>query len=468
MEKENINIILINSPLFREFNELYDEDSLPPIGLGYIATHLMNNGVDVELIDAVHLRIPLVDLIKDINLKRPSFIGVNIFTTNYELVKELINSITFKTHFIIGGLSTKELYKKILEWETSNLIDVVTGDGEWITLDIIRNKIKEESYFERENRRVFKIDSGSEYYVKNIENLKLNREFFVNEPTEHPLGFREINIVTSRGCIYNCSFCAAAYSLNKDFGIRERGIESIQFELAEIRALYPEVTSIRVLDDLFLKTRRHVTSAIEAFSPFNFKWRSMAHVMTFHNIDFSEIKSLKESGCDEVFIGVESGSPRVLKSINKTSNVDVIFKNLSNVLKAGISIKAYFIYGFPNETIEDMEMTYDLAKKLSLIAKEFNAHFRTSVFQYRPYHGTSIYYDLIEKGEDLSSIENIKPNDDLSHLVSRIQFNFHSKNFSNVALEQIHDYICRTSNINSTDLIEALETRNRPKKFKSL
>lgn len=92
-----MKVIIINSPLFRYRNELYDEDSLPPIGLGYIATHLNQNGIAVELIDAVDQRISLQELIDMLSCQKPNFIGVNIFTTNYELVKDLIESLSFYT-----------------------------------------------------------------------------------------------------------------------------------------------------------------------------------------------------------------------------------------------------------------------------------------------------------------------------------------------------------------------------------
>src|SRR5690349_3177980 len=133
-----MKVILVNSPLFREKNKLYEEDSLPPIGLGYIATQLKANGVDVELIDAVDRCIPLEDLIRELTSRKPEFIGVNIFTTNYELVKELVEALEFSTHFVVGGLSTKDLYKKILSWKIDNPLDIVTGDGELIMVDIVK------------------------------------------------------------------------------------------------------------------------------------------------------------------------------------------------------------------------------------------------------------------------------------------------------------------------------------------
>lgn len=449
-------------------NPLYDEDSLPPIGLGYIGTYLAENGIGVTLIDAIASRTSLKDLIYCIEDIQPDFVGINVFTTNYDLVKELVESLTIDTHIIVGGLSTKELYKDILSWNTPNKIDIVTGDGEYISLAIIQGKIEQEPLASMPNKNVYVVDTNSKYYVDDLNFLNLDRTLFKNEPTIHPLGFKEVNIVTSRGCVFNCAFCAAAYSQNKKFGIRERSVVSVQEELKVIENDNKQVSSIRVLDDLFLKSKRHIKYAIDVFSPFDFSWRSMAHVQTFKGVPVEEIHQLKESGCNELFIGVESGSPKILKSINKTSNIEVIVNNLTNVLTAGIAIKAYFIFGFPEETAEDMELTYQLAYKLAQVAKENNTHFRTSVFQYRPYHGTAIYETLLDEGHMSENITSITPDDKLSSLVNRLQYNFHSGNYSKVCLETLHSYICKTTKLNSTKLFENLQDTNKPKKIKRM
>ena len=454
-----MKVILVNSPLFRDRNALYEEDSLPPLGLGYIGTHLRRNGVDVRLIDAVDQRIPLQELIEQLTELEPDFVGVNIFTTNYELVKDLIEGLHFPTHIVVGGLSTKQLYAKILTWQTSNPIDVVTGDGEWIMLDIVRDCIKDVPLITDKNRRVFQVDQNSKYLVHDISIVGLDRSFFLNEPVKHPLGFLEANIVASRGCVYNCTFCAAARSLNKDYPVRERSADSIISELLDISSSYPEVNSIRVLDDLFLKSTASVQKAAEVFSHFSFQWRSMAHVQTFRNVDETLIQRLKESGCFELFIGIESGSPKILTQINKTKDVPTIIDNLTKVFKAGINMKGYFIYGFPEETEADMEMTYQLALKLKQAAKSFGVTFRTSVFQYRPYHSTQIYHELEAQGKNLEVMQ-VAPNEGLSQLVGRQQFNFHSGNYSDVDYQTVERYIYRTINLNGGNIFSSLTTTN--------
>jgi radical SAM superfamily enzyme YgiQ (UPF0313 family) len=384
---------------------------------------------------------------KIINEIKPDFLAINIFTTNYDLVKELIESLDTKTHIIIGGLATKELNHKIIEWKTLNQIDVVIGDGEQITLDIIKNSLKEDAVFSNQSRRVFKVSNGSVYYIKNISDVLLDRSFFKNEPTKNHAGLLEANIITGRGCIYNCSFCAAARMQNIDFPLRERTEDSIINELNSIKNIFPVVNSIRILDDLFLKTRNSLLRATNIFTRFNFHWRSMAHIKVFSEATQKEINALKESGCDELFIGMESGSPSILKTINKTDNIEQIVLNLSKIFKAKINVKGYFIYGFPDETEHDMVLTYELASEIKELSMKYGSNFRTSVFQFRPYHGTEIFNKLKEKNINIE-IEQTIPNQDLSDLIGRNQFNFHRGNYSKVCLETIHDYICRTNNLN--------------------
>jgi anaerobic magnesium-protoporphyrin IX monomethyl ester cyclase len=253
---------------------------------------------------------------------------------------------------------------------------------------------------------------------------------------------------------------AAAKSLNNDYSIREKTEASIIQELCDIQKQYASVNSIRVLDDLFLKTNKTVEKAINVFSNFNFHWRSMAHVMTFNNVESHTMNSLKNSGCHELFIGIESGSPKILGEINKTKNVNTILLNLTKIFAAGINMKGYFIYGFPEETKEDMEMTFQLVSELKDISLRYKTNFRTSVFQYRPYHGTQIYHDLEMKGNNLK-VHSIQPNQDLSQLVGRLQFNFHSGNHSKVDSNTLYDYIYRTINLNDGKIFAGLEPKNK-------
>lgn len=443
---ENCKILIINSPLFRESRSENCEDALPPLGLGYIATHLQRNGYSVELIDAISNNISVKDLVETAEAIKPKFIAINIFSTNYQIVKEIVTSIKMQVHFIIGGIAAKALYEQVHTWNTDNHIDVVFGDGELITEAIITNNLREPPNIAVDSRRYFIVDNASPYFIKDISELPLNRTFFKSEPLLNHYGHHEVSIITSRGCIYDCAFCSAARSLNQTSTVREREKESIKNELHQISKLYNNVASIRILDDLFLKSKKSIVDAVDIFSEFHFNWRSMAHIKTFRHIDEHLLVELRESGCTELFVGIESGSNRILKMINKDrSSVDTkaIFRN---IFMSGINVKGYFILGFPSETEKDFIETFELAKLLKKMAIGYGSIFRVSVFQFRPYHGTKIYDDLASCKVAQSS--NIMENQRLTSLIGRSNFNFSSGIYSASNEKQLYNYIERISNLN--------------------
>ena len=443
-KKEMLDVLVINSPLFRNKIDGYDEDSLPPLGLGYIATNLQDNGFVVELLDAVEGNITLKELLKIIRKKRPRYIALNVFTTNLHLVRELVESINSGIRFIIGGLATKNLYKTILGWNSLCPIDIVIGEGDFVVSAIIQKKPLDIIY-ELDHNRVIAVPASSAHFPHNISNIPLDRSFFVNQPLHHELGFNEVSIITSRGCMYNCAFCSAARSLNKETPIRERDVKSVADEIRMLCNLYQDIDSIRVLDDLFLRNAQSVERAIGMFQPASVSWRAMAHVLSFNRLNSAELLKLKRSGCKEIFIGIESGSPRILKKIHKTSDVSLIKRTIEQLFCSGINVKGYFIFGFESETIEDMKKTYDLALWLKESAAKNHVNFRTSVFQFRPYHGTELYKDLILKGKVIDEISYHKS---LSYNIERKQFNFTSGNFSEASDEDLEKIIVLTNGLN--------------------
>ncbi|MFH1255459.1 MAG: radical SAM protein [bacterium] len=442
--QEELDVLIINSPLFRDKVDGYDEDSLPPLGLGYIATDLWSNGIVVELLDAVEANIPLDTLLAVIRQKRPRYVALNVFTTNLHLVREIVESIDVRARLIIGGLATKNLYQTILLWDTSCPVDIVIGEGDFVVSAIVQGKpldiIRQEG-----NKRVIAVSVTSPYFPHDISNIPLDRSYFVNQPLRHPLGFNEVSIVTSRGCMYNCAFCSAARSLNKETPIRERNAQSVANEVRMLCELYQNVDSVRVLDDLFLRNADSVERAVRMFGYVPITWRAMAHVLSFYKLNDAQLLELKRSGCIEVFIGIESGSPRILKMVHKTSDVDLVKRTIERLFRAGIDIKGYFIFGFETETIEDMQMSYDLAAWLKESSVKNGVNFRTSVFQFRPYHGTELYHDMILKGR---IIDEVVYSENLSTNIGRKQFNFTSGNFSEVSDEILRGFITKTNGIN--------------------
>ncbi len=436
-----LDILLINSPIYDQ-KVRSNERFLPPLGLGYIGNELKKGGSKIELLDCVLENLTVSETVALIHSKQPKFVGINIFSVNFELVKNIIEGYSGDTIFLVGGKSTKALSEKILNFKTDNKIFVIIGEGDYIIADIVRGKIKEKpSYIRNENRIVYTVNSESIYFPNDLSLLSPDRELFKNRVLINSFGHKEASIVTSRECLFDCAFCGAARSLNRDVPVRECNEWAIKNELESIAVLDPDVEDIRVLDDLFLKNRKSIEKAIRIFGSFTYGWRATAHVVSLRDIDASSFVALKKSGCKELEIGIESGDQQIRRMINKKGSVEDAIKVITNILIAGINVKGYFIYGFPDETPEQCQKTFDLVRKIFRIAENTSARFRASAFIFRPYHGTKLY-DAIQKRYQKIFFSH---DDTLNELDERRQFNFSAGNFSKCTEKDLKKFVIQTN-----------------------
>ena len=435
-----MKIVLINSPLPNHDKELNVNEYLPPLGLLYIANNLQNHNIYVDLLDAFREGLDENQILHYLEINHPDYVGTNLFSVNYQLVKIIVESYKYPTIFLIGGLTTKFIYKKILDWQTTNRIIVIIGEAENIIPDIVTNSVKTSPVSSAENRVVFHIDKNSPYFPKDINTVNINRDHFREPSITNHFGQIEKAIITSRGCIYDCGFCGAALSLNKDYVVREMSEEKIVKDISQIIIQYPDTESIRVLDDLFLRSDFSIKKAENIFSNFNISWRAMAHIHSFSQLNDELYTRLVDSKCKELFIGIESGSERIRELINKRGTTKQIIETISRILQVGISVKGYFMYGFPEENKEDMEKTYALANLLVDISTKTIGSFRTSVFQFKPYYGTHLYNKYFINEPELSFREN----QGLTVDKGRSMYNLHTKNKSNCEINTINDFIIKT------------------------
>lgn len=278
----------------------------------------------------------------------------------------------------------------------------------------------------------------------------MNRSIFKGEPQLNIYNEYEVCIYTSRGCPYHCAYCVASHLRNTELGrIRCKDVNSIVSELEAIQTAYPAVVSIRILDDLFLSNRKSFENAVFIFNRFNFSWRAMCHIKSINNIDDKWLLCLSESGCKELFVGIESGSPDILLKIHKTSDVDMIERAVKRILDAGIRVKGYFICGLPSETEKDLEKTLRLATTLKHHSNG-RGIFRNSTFQFRPYYGTDLYDEIVSSSgiEYNSILLNTKDSVELNTKVRNKSFNFESGNYSSVSCETLTSYIMRMNQLN--------------------
>lgn len=438
---KNCEIVLFNSPIYR-YHRDDGETYLPPLGQGYIITNLKRHGISAALIDCAYNRLSISQIIDIINCGDFPNIGFNIFSINMLLVKEILLGITRNVKIYIGGKAIEHLWKEVLTWNLKYPITFIIGEAECIFPALILQRCKDIPFFDNGVHKAYLVDKNSCYYPFNLDCIDIDRALFKDRNILNHYGRYEACIVASRGCIYNCAFCGGATSVNPGITARVRGNDSLVREIKSILDFSPEVSSIRFLDDLFLRDRKSVVDACRLFFSFpQLHWRCMAHVNTFvHNLDL--IAEMKSSRCDEVFIGIESGSPDVRLRIHKNGTPKNIIRVIQKLLTEGIDVKGYFMCGFPGETEDQLQETLDFATKLSKIAMVTESHFRPVVFQFRPYHGTELFNQLVQSGVNINYIrqENFEN--------SKQQYNFSAGNFSKVSDEVLKNYIDQISRLN--------------------
>ena len=186
-------------------------------------------------------------------------------------------------------------------------------------------------------------------------------------------------IMTGRGCPYRCTFCSSCLMFGRK--VRRRSVESV---IAEIRRLHDRyaVDSVYFFDDTFNAPRQWAVDFCEALlkEPFRMVWGCQIRVNLF-DAGLGEI--MRRSGCVQVDIGVESGSPKVLKAIHKDETVEQIESAFDACHKAGIAPMGTFLVGCPEETWEDVELTKALIRRIKPSFAEF--------FYLIPYPGSELY-----------------------------------------------------------------------------
>ncbi len=203
-------------------------------------------------------------------------------------------------------------------------------------------------------------------------------------------GVRSTNVMTQLGCPYGCVFCCGR-DISEYRKMRLRSIPNVMQELDMLHDKYG-FNSFMIYDDEINIIKKHTLELMSEFKKRGYRFRAYIKTNLF---DEEMAKALAEGGAFELSTGVESGSDRILKTIQKQTTYEINKRFVELCRKYGIKSKAFCIVGLPGETYEDIMLT----KKWILDAKP--DYFTLSINT--PYPGAPEYdhkekYDL-EFGE---------------------------------------------------------------------
>lgn len=415
-----MKILLVNPPYRRLMGTGH---AYFPLGLGYIAAVLEKAGHQVKIYngevpkkgetgpsykggDFKYIMSAHEQYLN--NLKDENFFVWNQFKKTLddfkpEIVGVLVRSPLFNSALIINKL-VKEWNKDCrivwggphptvapLEVISMPEVDyIIYGEGEYTMLELV-NSIEKNSDLSRVKGIYYKDISGrivknsQREYIQNLQKLPLPARHLVFDDDVYAPG-AYADLMGSRGCPYMCSYCSAHSTWGRK--IRYRPAQDIIKEMKLMRDNY-NCEIVRLLDDTLTVNRKWAEYLCNALIEENLdvKWGCLTRI---NLIDDKLLKLMVKAGCYRIDVGIESGSPRILKMMKKGITLEDVLKGAKLLDKYGIDWTAFFMTGLPLETKEDIEATAKFMKKVN--------PYRLVLSSFTPYPGTEEYERAKEAG----------------------------------------------------------------------
>jgi len=380
---EPTRILLVNA--INPFVEA--QNRYPALGLGYLVSMLrreMGSDVDVRLIEW-----GVEDQIKDF---KPHLFCLSSVSQNFQLAKQYAKTASDAgIPVIVGGYHITEIPENL----TTQMDVGVIGEGEYTLLELVEAF---RSHGSLQSSALAAVD-GIVYWELGEQVLTKNREV-VGKSTrsldELPMPDRDMmkvrphsNMLTSRGCPYTCSFCASTRFWPN---IRYFSPEVMISEIRHLRDTYG-VRYITFHDDLFIANVKRLEALHELVMSeglpkqgFRFSCASSATRITD-----DMARMLKEMNFVSVSMGLESGNQEVLTRLKgKAFKVDINQNAVETLHRHGIHPHGSFIIGEAQETLDEMQETYDFIKRMPLSL--------VNIYVLTPLPGTPVWHDAKARG----------------------------------------------------------------------
>lgn len=382
---------------WRKFSEIVDEDlpNLPiydikelPLWIAALGASLEKAGYSVQVLDLMGYNGSTIDyegIEEEFRKVDSRIFAISPFTNNYSVAVEVSKII--KKIFgsgavvILGGAHASYTYNICLQNES---IDIVSkGEGDLIIPQIVKAV--------KEGKDLYHIPSISWKKDGKIIHNESNKDYISADelplPAYHliPQTFRGTipygRIYTSRGCAYNCAYCAdTLYKRRKPiYQTIERTVKQ-----AELMREYFGVNLIYVGDESFTYDEGYVREFASAMKERNFKWVSQTRADL---VDEKILGIMKDGNCKLIKYGAETANQHLLDLIRKGIKVEQVTKSCEMAKDAGLGVLLYYMVGLPDESAETAEKTVAFAEDL------FRRKLIDLVEYYitTPYPGTDLY-----------------------------------------------------------------------------
>lgn len=385
------DVILIRSQIVSLYNAVF-----PPFGAIFLGSRLKKEGYKVKIFDAQVEKLEnLYQLLKE---SEPIWIGFTDVMTgpaiksNLEIAQK-VRQIKPGIPLVWGGPHPSVMPEQTAQHE---LVDIVgIGEGERTVLELTEAlKTKKDITkiaglaFIKEGRVI--ITPPRELIMDWDKEVSLDWDLVDFEKYINRVdNFRNVPIITSRGCPFRCGFC---YNLKANRR-RYRGWSLAQ-TIEELKKLIIRgVNYITFEDDNFLVDKERTREIAKFLHQRQIKWGA-DNGFRVDSLDEKTLQIFKETGCDHLSFGAESGSQRILDLVQKDTTVEQILKATQLITKYNIAAKYSWMIGFPGESKKDIYCTLDLIDQIVKINPN-TAHY---IGLFSPYPGIPLAEKSLEAG----------------------------------------------------------------------
>lgn len=416
------------------------------LGLRYLAAFLEEHDVNAK----IQPYNPSMNesVLEQIKQSQPKVVGFSmIFQRMLEEFSELIgylraNGVT--AHFTMGGHFPTVAYKTVMK-VIEGLDSVIRCEGEAALLELFKNVHRPESL--RDIKGLVYRDHGdikvndARPLIQDLDSLPLPIR---SDTVYRKRGLGVGSIISSRGCFYHCSFCSIRQFYDKAPGPKRRcrSPENVVTEMKYLLDKYDVRIFIFEDDDFLVNSPNHkrwIESFVSQLKTENLDdkilWRISCRI---DDIDSGMIRLMKGAGLASVYLGIESGNERGLKTFNKRYKVADIYRNVE-VLE---SLEMPFEFGFmilhPDCTFDTIREDIEFLKGIGS-----SGHALVHFTKMLPYAGTAIESRLREEGRLIGEVDA----PDYPYLDARLDLlqmfftqAFHERNFGREGLvERLRD-----------------------------
>jgi radical SAM superfamily enzyme YgiQ (UPF0313 family) len=203
----------------------------------------------------------------------------------------------------------------------------------------------------------------------------------------------QLDYIASQGCHFRCAFCADPFVyLRRWTGLAP---ERIGQELAALARRYG-ATDVAFQDETFFTKTARVVAIAEEFlrRGLTFGWSATLRADQGERLGDEVLALCRRAGLRRVLVGVESGSPEMLRWMQKDITLEQVFTTAEACRRHGIGASFPFIVGFPGEPDESVRATMDVVKRL----RQMSPDFHTPIFYFKPYPGSAITAAAVRDG----------------------------------------------------------------------